>query len=118
MKDKTKRILLFLIGCIGIRYYLTKLVLVDNTNLRHALILLFTVISIGFMRIYLTGSRKTGPETFGKPIWWNNLRPIHSILYGLTAFALFQHKTKNASNLLKLDLGIGVAFFLLYHINS
>ena len=27
--------------------------------------------------------RKTGLEVFGDKIWWNNLRPIHGILYGL-----------------------------------
>jgi hypothetical protein len=118
MKDKTKRMLLFLVGCVGIRYYLTKLVLVNNDNLRYILISLFTLISIGFMYIYITGSRKTGPETFGKPIWWNNLRPVHSILYGLTAFALLKHDAESASNLLKLDLGIGVMFFLMYHTNA
>ena len=34
-----------------------------------------------FIYIYLTGSMKTGAESFGEKIWWNNLRPIHSILF-------------------------------------
>lgn len=29
--------------------------------------------------------RDTGPETFGKQIWWNNLRPVHAVLHSLFA---------------------------------
>ena len=42
--------------------------------------------AIGFSYIFLTGSRKTGIEVFGSKIWWNKLRPLHAILYGLFAY--------------------------------
>ena len=42
--------------------------------------------AIGFIYIYLTGIRQSCPETFGDKIWWNNLRPIHEILYCLFAY--------------------------------
>lgn len=80
-----KRELLFLIGCIGSRLFLTYMAYKDPIPIAY----IATVISFGFMYIYLNGLRKTGIETFGEPIWWDDLRPIHSILYGLYAYLAF-----------------------------
>ena len=44
------------------------------------------VMAAGFIYIFLTGSRKTGMETFGDKIWWNDLRPVHALMYGLFAY--------------------------------
>lgn len=33
--------------------------------------------------------RDTGLETFGKPIWWNHLRPVHAVLHLLFAATSF-----------------------------
>ena len=67
----------------------------------------------GFLYIYLTGSRKTGAETFGEKIWWNNLRPIHSILYFLFAYnAIISNK--QAWVYLFADVLFGLASFLLH----
>ncbi len=70
--------------------------------------------AFGFLFIYLTGSRKTGAETFGQKIWWNDLRPIHSLLYFLFAyFAILGNK--NSWMYLAVDLFIGIVGFLNHH---
>jgi hypothetical protein len=68
------------------------------------------MIGIGFLYIYKTGSRPTGIETEGKPIWWNNLRPIHGTLYLL--FSLFTlANVKFSWILLVLDVILGLGAF-------
>ena len=49
--------------------------------------------AIGFAVIYMGGYRKTGLEVAGEKIWWNDMRPVHSALYGLFAYSAI---TKNA----------------------
>jgi hypothetical protein len=66
------------------------------------------------MYIYLTGSRKTGAEVFGEKIWWNHLRPVHSILYFLFAYnAIIGNKY--AWVYLLIDVIISLISFLVYH---
>ena len=65
------------------------------------------MIAIGFMVIYLTGLRKSGPETFGEPIWWDDLRPIHAFNYGLFAL-LALHDNPEAWKVLFIDTIIGL----------
>lgn len=113
MNNKTKRIILFIFGCITVRYVLTKLVLKEE--LKKILIIILAIISLGFMYIYLTGSRKVGPETMGEPIWWDYLRPVHSVLYGSAAIALINNKQQLSSNILLTDLIIGLVSFVLHH---
>jgi hypothetical protein len=71
--------------------------------------------AIGFFYIFLTGSRKTGPEVFDDKIWWNNLRPIHGIMY-----ALFAYHAINGNDFawiyLLIDVIIGLISFLSFHI--
>jgi hypothetical protein len=72
------------------------------------------VIAIGFFYIYLTGTRKTGAEVFGDTIWWNDLRPIHGLLYSLFAYNAI---TGNMSAwvYLLIDVIIGLTSFLIFH---
>ena len=71
-------------------------------------------ISFGFMYIFLTGSRETGAEVFGEKIWWNNLRPLHSLLYFLFAYnAIIGNR--NAWIYLLIDVVIGLISFLIFH---
>ena len=73
-------------------------------------------IAVGFWTIYLTGARRTGPEVFGKPIWWNSLRPVHGTLYGAFAImALNPSTSKDAWKLLALDWVIGLGAFVKRH---
>jgi hypothetical protein len=114
MNSIQKRFLLFLIGCIGTRslfVYISK-----NMNSEYLPLLGYLAIlpAIGFLYIYFTGSRKTGAEVFGEKIWWNNLRPIHAILYGLFAYNAINKKSYSWIFLL-IDVIIGLISFLLHH---
>jgi len=114
MKTLEKRILLFLIGCIGTRIlfvYVAKNA--SKQNLRY-LGYLALLPAIGFFYIYLTGSRKTGAEVFGGKIWWNNLRPIHGLLYFLFAFSAINGNPKSWIFLL-IDVTFGLLSFLNHH---
>jgi len=71
--------------------------------------------AIGFITIYLTDSRKTGPGVFGDKIWWNNLRPMHSLLYFLFAYNAI-NGNKDAYRYLLFDVIFGLTSFLSYHL--
>jgi hypothetical protein len=114
MNDIQKRILLFLIGCIGLRSLFVVIAKYINVNYLKYLGYLALLPAIGFIYIYLTGSRKTGAETFGAKIWWNNLRPIHSLLYFIFAYnAIIGNR--QAWIYLLVDVLIGLLSFLIYH---
>ena len=104
----------FLVGCIGVRSLFVIIAKYINTNYLKYLGYLALLPAIGFIYIYLTGSRKSGPETFGDKIWWNNLRPIHAILYLLFAYnAIIGNK--QAWIYLLVDVLFGLISFLIYH---
>ena len=114
MNTLQERILLFLIGCIGTRtlfVYLAKNASKQNLKYMGYLALLP---AIGFLYIYLTGSRKTGAEVFGGKIWWNNLRPIHSLLYFLFAYNAI-NGNPSAWVFLLIDVIFGLISFLNHH---
>lgn len=104
----------FLLGCVPVRLFIVYLA----TQLSSAHLKWMGAIAllpaVGFFYIYLTGSRTTGPEVFGKQIWWNDLRPIHGFLYLYFAYkAMFNQS--GAYVPLLIDLGIGLAAFLAHH---
>ena len=114
ISNETKRIALFLIGCMGARSLLVYLAYQKSTRLYVAV---FTaLVAIGFMYIYFTGSRKTGPEVFGDRIWWNDLRPVHATLYATAALMIWTNRyANNAWKVLLLDLVIGLLAFANKH---
>ena len=114
MNNLQQRFLLFLIGCIGIRSLFVVIAKYINKEYLKYLGYLAVLPAIGFMYIYLSGSRKTGAEVFGEKIWWNNLRPIHSILYFLFAYNAIVGNSQSWIYLL-LDVLIGLLSFLLHH---
>lgn len=114
MNHLQQRFLLFLIGCIGIRSLFVIIARYINTKYLKYLGYLALVPAIGFIYIYLTGTRKTGAEVFGEKIWWNNLRPIHSILYFLFAYNAIIGNKQSWIYLL-VDVLIGLISFLIYH---
>ena len=114
MDNLQKRFLLFLIGCIGSRSLLV--IIAKNIQVKYLKYMgyLALLISFGFMYIFLTGSRETGAEVFGEKIWWNNLRPLHSLLYFLFAYnAIIGNR--NAWIYLLIDVVIGLISFLIFH---
>jgi len=115
MNNLQKRFLMFLIGCIGIRSLFVVIAKYINTKYLKYLGYMALLPAICFIYIYVTGSRKTGAETFGEKIWWNNLRPIHSILYFLFAYNAIIIGNKKSWIYLLVDVLIGLISFLIYH---
>lgn len=114
MDTITKRFLLFLIGCIGTRLLLVGIAKNCSTQFLKYMGYLLLLPAIGFMYLYLSGARKTGPEVFGEKIWWNDLRPIHSILYFLFSYNAIQGNT-GAWIYLAIDVMFGLLSFLVHH---
>jgi len=114
MNSIQKRFLLFLVGCIGMRSLFVIIAKKIDTEYLKYMGYLALLPAIGFIYIYLTGSRQTGGETFGDKIWWNNLRPIHSLVYFLFAYnAIIGNK--NSWLYLLFDVVFGLTSFLIFH---
>jgi len=114
MNNIQKRFVLFLVGCIGIRTLFV--IIAKNSPVKYLKYMgyIATLPVIGFAYIYLSGTRNTGPEVFGKKIWWNNLRPIHSLLYLLFAYNAITGNTQAWVYLL-IDVLLGLFAFLSFH---
>jgi hypothetical protein len=114
MNNLQKRFLLFIFGCILVRIIFV--IIAKYINIKYLPILGYIglIISFGFLFIYFMNLRKSGLEVFGDKIWWNNLRPIHGILYGLFAFNAIIYN-KNSWIYLLIDVIIGLLAFLNYH---
>ena len=104
-----KKTFLFLLGCIGSRLTLVWLA----KNYPALMALPAACISFGFMYIWANGLRKTGPETFGEKIWWNDLRPVHATLYAIFALLAFNGNT-DAWKVLLLDVTLGFTAWILH----
>jgi len=115
MNTIQKRFLLFLIGCIGTRTLLVYIAKNANNELLKYMGYLLLLPAMGFFYIYLTGIRKTGPEVFGDKIWWNNLRPIHGLLYLLFSYNAI-NGNKEAWIYLFIDVLFGLTKFLMHHL--
>lgn len=115
MNNIQKRILLFLFGCIPTR--LAFVYIAKNISLQYLPLLGYLALlpAIGFIYLYLSGTRKTGPETFGDRIWWNQLRPIHALFYLLFAYNAI-NKVRNAWIYLMYDVILGLFSFLIFHL--
>ena len=114
MNNIQKRFLLFLIGCIGLRSLFV--VIAKNIDIKYLPYLGYLALlpTLGFVYIFTTDSRKTGAEVFGGKIWWNNLRPIHALLYGLFAYSAITGNS-GAWIYLLIDVIFGLFSFLIFH---
>lgn len=109
-----KRLLLFLFGCIGTRSLFVIIAKNLATNYLRYAGYLALLPALGFIYIFLTGARQTGPETMGTPIWWNNLRPIHAVLYFLFAYNAI-NGVQSAWIYLLIDVLFGLVSFTTHH---
>ena len=114
MNTIQKRFLLFLFGCIGIRTLFVVLAKIANKTYLRYMGYLAILPAIEFFYLFLSGSRKTGVEVFGDKIWWNNLRPIHGLLYSLFAYNAIKGNNFAWIYLL-VDVIIGLFSFLIFH---
>ncbi len=110
-----KRILFFLFGCMSARLGLVYLALTLPLKYLPYMGYVCLLPAVGFAYIYVTGSRKTGAEVFGDTIWWNDLRPIHSLLYFTFAYLAIT-SSKKAYIPLLIDASIGLVAFSVYHL--
>ena len=112
-----KRLLLFLIGCIGIRLLFVVIAKSISKNIRKICALPALLVAIGFMYIWLFDARKTGPEVFGDKIWWNHLRPFHAAMY--TTFAIMAFTSNEWAWVpLLIDALVGLGAFTHFHLNE
>ena len=114
MNTIQKRFLLFLIGCIGTRSLLVYLAKNVNKTYLKYMGYLSLLPAIGFFYLFLSGSRKTGAEVFGDKIWWNDLRPVHGLMYFLFSYNAI-NGNPNAWLYLLVDVIIGLISFLGFH---
>lgn len=111
----TKRMLLFLIGCIGTRLLFVYIAKISSVQVLKYMGYLALLPALGFMYIFLTGSRKTGPEVFGEKIWWNHLRPIHSLIYFVFSYNAINGNKQSWVYLLA-DVSIGLLAYLTHYL--
>ena len=117
MNNIQKRFLLFLFGCIGLRFLFVIIAKIIDVKFLPYLGYLALLFVIGFIYIFATDGRKTGVETFGDKIWWNNLRPVHALLYGLFAYnAIIGNR--GAWIYLLFDVIFGLFSFLIFHFKN
>ena len=114
MNNLQKRFLLFLLGCIPTRLALVYLAKNIPLNWLPLLGYILLIPAFGFIYLFLSGTRKTGPETFGDKIWWNPIRPIHSIFYFMFAYNAI-NKIRSGWIYLLYDLIFGLISFLIFH---
>lgn len=108
------RFILFLLGCIPTRLFLVFLARYGDKTIRTILSGITFSIATGFLIIYFGGLRKTGVETGGDVIWWNDLRPVHAFIY--YAFAISNYYgNRGAWKLLLLDTFVGLTSFFIFH---
>lgn len=110
----TKRRLLFLLGCIPTRILLAYGV--SRLSPQHLRMTSYVAFIVAFAFIYLvvSGTRKSGAETFGKPIWWTpHMRIIHATFYVIFGYMAFQ-KNPNAYLILYVDALVGLLAFLMH----
>ena len=105
---------MFLIGCMGTRFLFVYAAKNAGPKYLPYMGYLALIPAIGFTYIFLTGSRDTRGKTFGQKIWWNSMRPVHALLYGLFAYNAINNKSW-AWKILLLDVMIGLVSFLVHH---
>jgi hypothetical protein len=110
---ETQRFYYFLIGCIGLRLliaYGAKYVGENNLESLPYLGYIALIPAFGFMYLYLSGARPTGPEAGGE-IWWNWARPIHSVFYAMFAYLAIT-KNPKAWTVLFADVVFGFTIWM------
>jgi hypothetical protein len=109
-EDKITRNIIFFFFCIGIRV-LIPFIIKKKEIIKYKLIisLILFIIGFSFILIRATNSRKVGIETGNKPIWWDNLRPIHGLLYLLSSYFVYTDQIDRASKTLLFDVYFGLS---------
>ena len=110
---KDHRILLFLFGCMFIRILLIFLAKYGSKIILNIMAILFLCIAMGMLNTFLYRPKKLG--AFGGDPWWNNLRPIHSVLYIIFAIIVLTKYHSSAWVVLLLDVILGFIAFSFHY---
>jgi len=113
MNQKKKKFILFVFGCLLIRFSFVLIVKKINKKSLPLLGYIGLLPAIGFLVNYFTNIRKRG--ALNQKIWWGYMRPVHSLLY-FTFSYLAINKSESAYIPLLLDVIIGLLAFV--HNNS
>ena len=109
--NKTTRTLLFLFGCIPLRFLISVLVK-HRTVSCNVMGWILSLIGFTFMYLFLTKSRMSAIEG-GGVTYWANFRPIHGLLYMSAGYLLLSRcDTDTTYKLLLCDTLIGLAVFI------
>jgi len=114
MNDIQKRFLLFLGGCISTRAAFAYYAKVGPLSHLRILGYLALIPAFGFLYIWFNNLRQTGAEVLGAKIWWNNLRPIHAIIYLIFAYNAI-YMNPSSWIVLAFDVILGLFSFLAFH---
>tara|TARA_Y100000389_G_C17387066_1_gene477666 strand:- start:246 stop:587 length:342 start_codon:yes stop_codon:yes gene_type:complete len=111
-----KRNLIFWFGCILFRVILAVIAYIAPPHILKKLSFITIIPAFNFIFMYLFSIKETKSSRgfFKGKIWWNELRPIHGILYLLFSIYAFREK-KFAYKILVLDVIIAIFSKLLYN---
>lgn len=118
MNNKHLKVFLFVFGCLGTRFLFMYLSKISKPKYLPIYGIIGLLIGLGLFYNYIFKTRPTGMESSakGNRIWWNNLRPLHGILYLLFAYYAI-NKNKNAYIFLLIDLIVAIIAYIAYKLN-
>lgn len=114
MRPPDRRIIYFMGGCLVARTALTVVASQINTDYLWILGILAVLFVLAWIRIIFFVPRNTGPETFGKRVWWKKQRVLHATLYAIFATLAFAGE-RSAWVPLAFDTALGFLFFVNHH---
>lgn len=94
--------------CIFIRFILAFFVYYSYMiQLRYVFILFYFIIGIGAIYQYIVKTRNIG--AFNNHVWWDNIRPVHSILFLMTSAGLL-YKYKYSYIFILMDTLVSIVY--------
>jgi uncharacterized membrane protein len=105
--------LLFLFGCIPVRFLLAYTPLLLNKNLLPYLGVCLSIMSLGFLFLFFQNLRLNAPEANGNT-WWANFRLVHGALLMCAAIYCFRSDSI-AWVPLTMDVLFGILLFIYHH---
>lgn len=121
-----RRLVVYFLFCITTRLiiaYLIKKFHSDNVY-KYMISAFLFIAGIVWLYLFFSGMRQYGREVFNESeeygkIWWNSLRPVHSILYLLAVYLiLFTNYSQYAWIMLVVDVIIGGTFTLVHELSQ
>ena len=110
-----KKIMVFLFVCMGIRLFLVYLAYKLPIFWLKIMGLFGIIISIGFFSIFWFGLRKDNGIMGDNKIWWNSLRPFHSLTYLIFGILALMSIQKYAWIVLLFDVLVGLIAFIIHY---